>query len=48
MIKEHQRLKRRLEEVQSPDYVMNLKKAIKQSEVDMKEHETSIKKMNVD
>lgn len=27
---------------------MNLKKAIKQAEVDMKDHEASIKKMNVD
>jgi len=39
LVREHQRLRRRLEEVQSPDFLINLKKKLKETDQEIKEHE---------
>lgn len=39
LIKEHQRVKKRLEEVQSPEFLLNLKRNIRQAEKEVKDYE---------
>ena len=48
LIKEHQRLKRRLEEVQSPDFLINLKKNIRNAEKEIKDYEKLLQQLHVD
>ena len=48
MVKEHQRVKKRLEEVQSPDFLLNLKMSIKSSEKQMKDYEKLLQTLHVE
>lgn len=48
MIKEHQRVKKRLEEVQSPDFLLNLKMNIKNAEKEIKEYEKLLQTLHVE
>lgn len=48
LIREHQRVKKRLEEVQSPDFLLNLKKSIKNSEKEIKDYEKLLQQLHVE
>ena len=39
MLKEHSKLKRRLEEVQNPEFLIDLKKALKETDDEIKKNE---------
>jgi hypothetical protein len=39
LIKEHQRVKRRLEEVQSPEFLVGLKRNIRNAEKEVRDYE---------
>ena len=46
LIKEHQRVKKRLEEVQSPEFLLNLKRNIRQAEKEVKDYEKMLMQMH--
>jgi hypothetical protein len=46
LIKEHQRVKKRLEEVQSPEFLLNLKRNIRQAEKDVKDYEKMLMQLH--
>lgn len=48
LIREHARLRKRLEEVQSPDFLLNLKKNIRQTEKEIKDFEVQLKTLHVE
>ena len=48
LVREHQRLKRRLEEVQSPDFLLNLKKSVRDTEKEIKELERQLQQLHVE
>lgn len=48
LVKEHQRVHKRLEEVQSPDFMLNLKKGIKNSEKEIKEYEKMLQTLHIE
>jgi len=48
LIKEHSRVKRRLDEVQSPDFLLNLKMSIKSSEKEIAEYEKLLKQLHIE
>eukprot|EP00347_Sterkiella_histriomuscorum_P015656 403356196 len=48
LIREHQRLKKRLEEVQSPDFLLNLKKNIRSTEQEIKNYEKMLQQLHVE
>jgi len=48
LVREHQRLRRRLEEVQSPDFLLNMKKSIRAAEKDIKDYERQLQQLHVD
>ena len=48
LIQEHLRVKKRLEEVQSPDFLLNLKMSIKGSEKEIQEYEKLLKQLHIE
>jgi hypothetical protein len=48
LIKEHHRVKKRLEEVQSPDFLLNLKMGIKTAEKEIKDYEKLLQQLHVE
>ena len=48
LIREHQKVKRRLEEVQNPDFLLNLKKNIRTTEKEIKDHEKLLQLLHVE
>ena len=48
LVREHQRVKKRLQEVQSPEFLMNLKQNIRNAEKEMKEYEKMLQQLRVE